>query len=121
MQRQWKVKSQDLKALSREARQLAGAFHKISFKHVSREFHIQKQIDEMSRLGPLVKGDTGLRVRQQENDRRWTRSQAAFIQWAYHTGILTVSELSRVFLTDPSTMRKCATGETYGDIGVDDL
>lgn len=121
MQRVWRVRSQEIQDLSKEARALAGAFTKISFKHVSREFHIQKQIDDLSRREPFVKGETGFKPRIMTNDRCWTNKQAAFAKWAFATGRLSVSVLARIFLTDPSTMRKCVTGDTYSDIGVDDL
>lgn len=117
----WKTKAGPLQSYVCESRHLLSAFEKTDIRHVSREFN--QEVDDLSRLGPLVKGDTGISIEdpRSRQGRRFSDKQAAFIQWAYRSNLLTASELARVFLVDPSTMRKCATGETYGDIGVDHL
>jgi hypothetical protein len=112
----WKTKTPSLKGPCEEARNLLWAFDGTDIRHVSR--NMNKTVDELSRLGPLVKGDTGI---QSGNIRRLSDKQAAFAQWAYRTDHLSASELGRIFMVDPSTMRKCVTGETYGHIGVPHL
>jgi ribonuclease HI len=117
--KQWKIKSGDLRPLAAEARRLTGAFERVNIRHISREGNAE--VDALSRKGPLLKGDTGVYIADQPMGRLWSRKQAAFIQWAYRTNRLTATELSRVFLTDRSLIRKCAIGDTYGDIGEYDL
>ncbi len=119
---QWKTKSGDLKPLVEEAGHLACAFKKFRIRHVSRQFN--QEIDSLSRLGPLVKGDTGFSSPpggNRGNSRFWTGEQAAWIKWAWITKKLTLTEIAEVWGSDPSTVRKCAAGWTYDDIGKDDL
>lgn len=119
MNRQWKIKSKGLRAVHAEALRLASAFTKIAFRHVRRERNAQ--VDDLSRKGPFTQGDAGFKPDPRRGGRGLLDRQAAFVQWAVATGKLTPSDLARVFFSDPSTMLKCATGETYGHIGEEHL
>lgn len=114
---QWKCKAGSLRPLLVEADRLLRAFKKHSVRHVNRDFN--KEVDELSRLGPLIKGPSGLG--EHGCRRQFTDKQAAWIQWAYRANKLTGAQLARVFITDPSQLRKCSIGDTYGHVGVDHL
>jgi ribonuclease HI len=113
----WKTKGH-LTPLMEEARRLLQTFAKWSIRHVSRDMN--QEVDDLSRRGPHMKGPGGLGG-ENPLGRLYTTQQAAFIQWAYRTKRLTGAELARVFHAEPSQLRKCAIGETYGNIGVNHL